>query len=76
MNMKVSRLSVFGRMYVETMGRTSFESQTRREPLEIKTRMATRVYKAGRHISLIIGEYARKVSYNQEVPVPFGPIRF
>ena len=75
-NMDVSRLSVFGRMYVETMGRTSFESQTRREPLEIKTRKAAHVYKAGRHISLIVGKCVRNVSYNQELPVPFGPIRF
>ena len=76
MNMDVSRLSVFGRMYVETILRTSFESQTRRELLEIKTRKAAHVYKAGRHISLIVGKCVRNVSYNQELPVPFGPIRF
>ena len=75
-NMDVSRLSVFGCMYVETMKRTSFESQKRMEPREIKIRKGTYVYRAGRYISLIVGKCVRNVSYNQKLPVPFGPIRF
>ena len=73
MNIDVSRLSVFGRMYVETMRRTSFESQKRMEPREIKIRKATYVYKAGRYISLLVGKCVRNVSYNQELRVA-GPL--